>query len=69
MKSIQSKLIGSVGYDKASQVLQLQYNSGATYRYKNVPQITYDEMMSASSVGAYVMKNIAHKFDFDKIGG
>jgi len=61
---IKSSNIRSAGYDKESQTLEVEFASGAVYRYKNVPQQIYNEFNTASSKGKYFAKNIKHRFKF-----
>nr|NJM04752.1 KTSC domain-containing protein [Desulfobacula sp.] len=45
-------------YDETSQTLTVQFNSGTTYDYYDVPHHVFEEMKSADSKGKYLNKEI-----------
>jgi len=49
----QSSTMAGLCYDKASQTLTVEFNSGSRYNYYDVPQHVYDGMKSADSKGKY----------------
>jgi hypothetical protein len=56
---VNSSAIQSVGYDAATQTLELQYKKDkAIHRYEGVSPKTYLELMGASSIGRFVAQNI-----------
>lgn len=57
---VSSSNLASIGYDAESLVLEVEFNNGRVYQYFDVPQGTYDELMSASSKGSY-MNNVIKK--------
>ena len=48
----------SVGYDCATQTLEIQFQHGGTYMYRNVPLSVFDGLMAASSKGSFFHENI-----------
>lgn len=58
LQPVQSSNIKAVGYDAANQSLGVQFASGKTYRYDGVPQKTYDELMTADSLGSHFARSI-----------
>jgi hypothetical protein len=50
---VSSSNLRSVGYDKATQTLEIEFHSGGIYQYSSVPRSTYTGLMSASSHGSY----------------
>jgi len=63
MKSVESSLLGKVGYDNATQTLVIQMvNSSDIYTYLDVPENIYDGLLTADSKGTYFVKNIKGKF-------
>lgn len=64
---VSSSNLASIGYDSSSNTLQIEFNSGTIYNYSNVPEIIYDELMSASSHGKYFHANIRTDFRCRKI--
>lgn len=57
---VSSSNLASIGYDAESFVLEVEFNNGRVYQYFDVPQGTYDELMSSSSKGSY-MNNVIKK--------
>lgn len=57
---VSSSNLASIGYDAESLVLEVEFNNGRVYQYFDVPQGTYNELMSASSKGSY-MNNVVKK--------
>jgi hypothetical protein len=56
--NVNSSLIRSVGYNAVSQILEIEFQSGAVYQYQNVPKIEYDELMRADSHDSYFNQEI-----------
>ncbi len=57
----------SVGYDPATETLQIRYKNGGTYEYSGVPQNTHDELMAADSVGSHLAQFVKGVHDFKRI--
>lgn len=53
-----SENVKRVKYDPAGKRLEVEFHSGATYEYRNVPRQRYDAFRRASSVGAYAAKKL-----------
>ena len=62
--SVNSSNIKSIGYDKTSQKLVIFFHSGGRYRYSNIPESMYNELMNAPSHGKYFHKNIQYKTQY-----
>lgn len=52
--SVESSMIRAVGYDASSQELEILFNSGKTYRYTNVPEKIYQQLLASESKGQYM---------------
>ena len=57
-----------VGYDPQLQVLEVVFNTGDRYRYKEVPAFEYEGLMSAASIGQYMHRHIIDHYDYERIG-
>lgn len=68
MVSVESSNIKAVGYDPEREVLQIDFLSGGSYRYSNVPQAIYDEILEAQTVGRYFATRIKGLYDYERIG-
>ena len=53
-----SSSITAIGYEPNSATLRIQFTTGTSYEYFDVPQYVYDELMSAGSKGTYANANI-----------
>lgn len=57
-----SKRISSVGYDRATRTVEIEFSGGAVYRYTPVPVYVYRELLDAPSKGDYVESVIKPRF-------
>lgn len=64
---VSSTSLISVGYDEPSQTLELEFSSGAVYRYRKVPQLVYDELMRAPSKGRFVNAIVREYFPYSRV--
>lgn len=64
---VESSNIKSIGYNKENQTLEVEFKNGTTYRYYDVPESIYDEMIIAESFGKHFMKYIRGKFITKKL--
>jgi hypothetical protein len=65
-QSVVSSNLVSVGYDEDSSTLEVEFKSGAVYRYFNVPLFEYERLMAASSHGIYFNANIKDKYSDER---
>ncbi len=63
---VTSSNISSIGYDADSQVLEIEFNSGAVYEYSGVPAGEHAGLMNADSKGTYFNANIKNRYPFSK---
>lgn len=59
---VSSSSIASIGYDKESQMLEVEFVRGAVYQYYEVPAEEYDSFVSAGSIGQYFNFQIKHAY-------
>lgn len=64
---VSSSTVTSVGYDPDTLTLEVEYFSGGTYQYMNVPQDVYNELMASSSVGSYLARNIKNLYPYSRV--
>ncbi len=50
---VSSSSLRSVGYDPATSILEIEFNSGSVYQYDRVSQSVYTGLMQAASHGQY----------------
>ena len=56
--SVESSNIESIGYDSNSKILEIEFNDHSVYRYYEVPEDVYDELMASESKGSYLFRKI-----------
>jgi hypothetical protein len=64
---VTSSNISSVGYDKATQVLEIEFKGGSVYQYFDVPETIYNGLLAASSVGSYFHAHIKNVYQFNQV--
>jgi hypothetical protein len=64
---VSSSNIASVGYDVATQTLQVEFLSGSLYQYFDVPQNIFDEFINAASKGKYFAAQIKGIYRYAKV--
>ncbi|MDD5005055.1 MAG: KTSC domain-containing protein [Candidatus Omnitrophica bacterium] len=67
MKPVASSNIQAVGYDESTETMRVQFNNSSVYEYHNIPLIVYNDFMQASSLGAYLNRNIRNNYSYEKI--
>lgn len=50
--------MASVGYEPATNELEVEFAGGDIYRYSLVPPSVYRALLSASSIGAFVNREV-----------
>ena len=66
--SVASSNVASVGYDSATQTLEVEFLSGAVYQYYNVPENMYDQLIKASSKGRFLHTHIKNAYPYSRVG-
>ena len=64
---VSSSNIASIGYDVNSQTLEIEFLNGGVYQYFDLPQYVYEELMSASSHGQYLARDIKGTYRYSKV--
>lgn len=59
---VTSSNLASVGYDATAETLEVEFKSGLIYQYYNVPQIMFDQLLQAPSVGTFFNANIKNVY-------
>lgn len=67
MHLVDSSNVSAIGYDEDSQTLQVEFNSGATYQYFDVPQQVFEGMLDAGSVGQYLNQHVKGVFRYSRV--
>lgn len=63
---VASSNIATVGYDKETHILEIEFHHGAIYQYVGVPEEVYEELMNSPAKGSFFMNEIKGKFEMVK---
>ena len=66
-KPVESSVLASVGYDAGKRVLEIEFHSGAIYRYLEVPEEIHRRLLAAESKGHFFGANIRDKFRSERV--
>jgi hypothetical protein len=64
MPKVESSAVDRVEYSETSGTLDIWYKGGGHYSYFDVPPETYRALLAASSVGAFVNREVKDHFAF-----
>lgn len=65
MVNVESSNIIAIGHD--GKDLYVEYNSGHTYQYADVPKYVYEALMAAPSKGSYMNENVKYSYTFKRL--
>jgi hypothetical protein len=64
---VSSSNISSVGFDAATQTLEIEFTSGNIYQYFDVPVTVYEELMHAESKGKFLSTQIKGVYRYARL--
>ena len=64
---VESSNIASIGYDPSTGILEIEFVSGATYAYYDVPPQVHRSLMKATSPGTYFHKYVKGFYQCERI--
>jgi hypothetical protein len=67
--SVESSNLESVGYNRQLKTLEVEFKGNRVYRYYNVPEHVYHDLMNASSHGRFFNREIRgeEKYKFEQV--
>jgi hypothetical protein len=65
--ALQSTSLNAATYQEQRAVLELEFGSGAIYRYAGIPEQVYRELLNAESKGRYFNQHIRNRFTHTKV--
>ncbi len=68
LTTVSSTMLYAVGYDAATQTLDVIFNTGGIYRYLHVPPNIYRDLLASESVGQYMWRNVLRLYPFVRLG-
>ena len=60
--AVESTTLAALAYDDVRGILQLEFRSGAVYKYFGVPRPVYESLLAATSKGRYFNHTIRRAF-------
>ena len=65
--SVSSSNIRSIGYDKQSATLEVEFTSGDVYQYFNMPDHLYQQFLHTASHGQFLNDHIRYNYRYQKV--
>lgn len=62
MHPVESSAIKAIGYDADKQHMKVEFTSGSTFTYADVPEDSFHALKNAESVGKHFAANIRNQF-------
>ena len=60
-------MVASIGYDEASETLEVEFTSGSIYQYYDVPISIYQKFMQARSKGKFMDEYIMDEYPYSRV--
>lgn len=64
---VQSSSLRSIGYDKNTKELHVNFHDTGRYVYHNVPQDIHEALMMAGSKGSFIHHQMKGKYEYTKL--
>lgn len=64
---VKSSNIAWVAYDEESKTLYVNFHSGSTYSYDDVPIEIFNDLLNAGSKGRYFARKIKFSYKYKKL--
>lgn len=64
-QSVSSSMIKEVGWE--DQTLEIEFSNGTVYRYYDVPEEKYNELINSPSIGKEFHSSIRNAFRTEKV--
>lgn len=64
---VESSNLASVGYDKASKTLEIEFHNGGNYQYFAVEKEVFEALINADSHGTYFIHHIKDDYNYNRI--
>ena len=66
--SVASTNVASVGYDEATETLEVEFQNGTIYQYFNVGSGLYQQFLASPSKGQFLNAYIRRAFPYSRVG-
>ena len=64
---VNSSILRSVGYDRETMILEIEFTNGSLYQYYDVPRREYESLIIAISKGRYFQQKIDGRYRFNRV--
>lgn len=64
---VESSVIRSVGYERETATMEVEFHSEKVYRYFAVPHAVYEGLLSAESVGAFFNQRVRDRYPEERV--
>jgi hypothetical protein len=64
---VESSAVASVGYEEATNTLEVEFAGGSVYRYFGVPRSRVEALLAAPSIGGYVTRHIKPRYPYAEV--
>ena len=65
---VSSSLVKSIGYDRQTETLEIEFGSGRVYQYYGVPDNLHNEIMQTPSKGQFFNTYIRDQYPYSRVG-
>ena len=65
---VNSSSIRSIGYDRSTDTLEVEFVNGSIYQYYDVPDNIYENFMVAPSKGQFFNTYVRNYYLYDRVG-
>ncbi|MEN6341500.1 MAG: KTSC domain-containing protein [Methanospirillum sp.] len=64
---VKSRILRSVGYDRTTKTLEIEFQSGIVYLYSGVPSKVHAELIRSDPIGQYFSDKIRNRFQAKQV--
>lgn len=65
--AVESSSLDSVGYDRASRVMEVEFKNGGVYQYFGVAPGVHRRLMDAASKGRYFARAVRSEYPYRRV--
>ena len=64
---VSSSMIAAIGYDEETETLEVEFASGAVYRYRGIHQDVFEDFRAAPSKGRFFNHHIRDAYPWEEV--
>lgn len=65
--SVSSSSLASVGYDRSTGTLEVEFREGTVYQYFLVPESVHRALIEADSIGRYFVEHVRNAYPHERL--